>query len=150
MAKLRPEFMLSGKRCGNVWFQLGREVGFRVKNSDLRVGRIVGLRKGWIALDVWIPLEAVRKSTRHYNGLPNWRKPEIAERLTIPDTRAFPLSTTLLNSVEEIYKVEDSAEWIGEWWKQTDPSNDDGMVQEENKDDHGCVDRRWKRKTVEV
>jgi hypothetical protein len=55
MAKLRPDYVLSGKRCGNVWFQLGREVGFRVQNSDLRVGKIVGLRKGWIALDVWIP-----------------------------------------------------------------------------------------------
>ena len=139
MAKLRPEYVLSGKRCGNVWFQLGREVGFGVKNSDLRVGRIVGLRKGWIALDVWIPLEAVRKSTRHYNGLPNWKKPEIAERLTIPDTQAFPLSTTLLNPVEEVYKVEDSAEWIGEWWKQTDPSNDDGMVPEENNEDQVLI-----------
>ena len=86
------------------------------------------VRKGWIALDVWIPLEAVRKSTRHQNGLPNWKKPEIAKRLTIPDTQAFPLSTTLLNQVEEIYKVEDSAEWIEKWWKHIDPSKDDAMI----------------------
>ncbi len=70
----------------------------------------------------------MRESTRHDNGLPSWKKPEIAECLTIQDTQAFPLSTTLLNTVEEIYKVEDSTEWIVEWWKHIELSKDDTMV----------------------
>ena len=79
----------------------------------MKIGRIAGHCKGWIAVDVWIPQGAVTKSTRHKNGLPNWKKPEIAERLTIKDTQAFPLSTTLLHTdPEEIYRVEDLAEWI--------------------------------------
>jgi len=127
-AKLRPENALTGKRCGNVWFQLGKEVGFRVNSSSLRVGRIVGQRNGWLALDVWIPQGTATKSSRHKNGLPNWKKPEIAERLTIPDTQAFPLSTTLLQrDPEEIYSVEDSSEWIEDWCTYTESSKDDTM-----------------------
>ena len=91
------EHELRGKRSGNVWFQLGKEVGFRMTNhSDIKIGRIAGHCKGWIAVDVWIPQGTATKSTRHKNGLPSWKKPEAAERITIQDTQAFPLSTTLL------------------------------------------------------
>ena len=64
-----------------------------------------------------------------------------AERLTIQDTQAFPLSTTPLNTVpEEIYKVEDSTEWIVEWWKHTDPSKAVDMVLEENNEEQVLTD----------
>ena len=76
--KLRPEFRLGGKRCGNVWFQLGSEVGFHAQNSSLRVGRIVGPRKGWIVIDAWIPRGEVTRSSRHKSGLQNLMKPAIA------------------------------------------------------------------------
>ena len=85
---------LRGKRRGNVWFQLGKEVGFRMTQySEMKIGRIVGHCEGWIAVDVWIPQGTATKSTRHRNGLPSWTKPEVPERITIQDTQAFPLST---------------------------------------------------------
>ena len=70
------------------------------------------VNKGWITLDVWIPQADATKSTRHKNGLPSWKKPEAAERITIiQDTQAFPLSTTLLQKEpDEIYSVDDSSE----------------------------------------
>jgi len=76
-------------------------------------------------------------------------KPKIAERLTIQDTQAFPLSTTLLHTVpEEIYKVDDSAEWIEEWWKHTDQSTDVDMVPEEKHEEQVVTDtgneKPWK------
>ena len=87
-------------------------------HSDMKIGRIVGHCKGWIAVDGWIPQAAATKSTRHKNGLPSWKKPEEAERITIQDTQAFPLSTTLLrNDMHEIYSVDDSSEWIAKWWE---------------------------------
>ena len=89
-------------------------------HSSLGAGRIVGHCKGWIAVDVWIPQASATKSTRHKNGLPNWKKPAVAERITIQDTQAFPLSTTLFHTEpDEIYRVDDSSEWIEEWWKQS-------------------------------
>jgi hypothetical protein len=106
--KLTLEHALRGKRSGNVWFQLGKEVGFRMTNqSDMKIGRIAGQCKGWIAVDVWIPQAAATKSTRHKNGLPSWKKPEAAERVTIQDTQAFPVSTTLLSKEpHELYSVD--------------------------------------------
>ena len=94
--------------------QLGKEVGFRMTHySEMKIGRIVGHCEGWIAVDVWIPQGAATKSTRHRNGLPSWTKPEEPERITIQDTQAFPLSTTLLcKDTREIYSVDDSSEWI--------------------------------------
>ena len=93
-------------------------------HSEMKIGRIVGHCKGWIAVDVWIPQGAATKSTRHKNGLQNWMKPVIAERITIPDSYAFPLSTTLLCSDPyEIYRVDGSSEWIEKWVEQTDPKN---------------------------
>ena len=86
-------------------------------HSDMKIGRIAGHCKGWIAVDVWIPQGAATKSTRHKNGLPSWKKPEAVERITIQDTQAFPLSTTLLRKdTHEIYGVDDSSEWIDKWW----------------------------------
>ena len=118
--KLLSQHALRGKRSGNVWFQLGKEVGFKWTNhSDMKIGRVAGHCKGWIAVDVWIPLAATTKSTRHKNGLPRWKKPKIAERITIEDTQAFPISTTLIcTEPHEIYSVDDSSQWIEEWWQQ--------------------------------
>ena len=60
-------------------------------HSEMKIGRIVGHCKGWIAVDVWIPQGKATKSTRHRNGLPSWTKPEAAERITIQDTyTGFP------------------------------------------------------------
>ena len=84
--------------------------------SELQIGRIVGHYEGWIAVDVWIPQGTATKSTRHRNGLPSWTKPEVPERITIQDTQAFPVSTTLLcKETQEIYSVDDSSEWIAKW-----------------------------------
>ena len=133
--------MLSGQRCGNVWFQLGREVGFQVQNCSLRVGRIVGHRKGWIAIDVWIPRGEVTRSSRHKNGLQNWMKPVIAERITIPDSYAFPLSTTLLcSNPDELYRVDGSSEWIEKWVKHTDPENNVEMDIDVCNEEHASID----------
>ena len=87
-------------------------------HSEMKIGRIVGHCKGWIAVEVWIPQGTATKSTTHRNGLPSWAKPEAAERITIQDTQAFPLSTTLLRKdTLEIYSVDDSSEWIATWWE---------------------------------
>ena len=97
--KLQPCHALKGKRSGNVWFQLGKEVGFREANkSNVSVGRIIGQRKGWtIVIEAWAGLPNATRSTRHKNGMPTWIKPVEAQRITIKDTLAFPISTTLTN-----------------------------------------------------
>ena len=117
--QLTQEHALRGNRRGNVWFQLGKEVGFRMTHHrEMKIGRIVGHCKGWLAVEAWIPQGTTTKSTRHRNGLPSWTKPETAERITIQDTQAFPISTTLLRTDKsEIYSVDDSSEWIAKWWE---------------------------------
>ena len=64
--QLTQAHALRGTRRGNVWFQLGKEVGFRMTQySEMKIGRIVGHCEGWIAVDVWIPQGTATKSTRH-------------------------------------------------------------------------------------
>ena len=117
--QLTQEHALRGNRRGNVWFQLGKEVGFRMPHQrEMKIGRIVGHCKGWLAVDVWISQGTATKSTRNRNGLPSWTKPEAPERITIQDTQAFPVSTTILcKDTREIYSVDDSSEWIDNWLK---------------------------------
>ena len=117
--QLTQAHALKGNRRGNVWFQLGKEVVFRMTHhGEMKIGRIVGHCKGWLAVEAWIPQGRTTKSTRHRNGLPRWTKPESAEKITIKDTQAFPISTTLIRTgTSEMYSVDDSAEWIDEWWK---------------------------------
>jgi hypothetical protein len=126
--KLHSDYALQGSRGGNVWFQLGKEIAFCEENqSNLKVGRIVGHCKAWLAIDVWIPLSAQSKSTRHQNGMAAWKKPISPQRLTIKVTQAFPISTTRIQSVpEEIYSVDDSSDWMEAWGKHIRVGHNEG------------------------
>ena len=152
--KLKQCHALKGKRSGNVWFQLGKEVGFREANKrNVSVGRIIGQCKGWLAIEAWTDLRNETRSTRHNNGMSTWMKPVEAQRITIKDTLAFPISTTLIHTdPEETYRVEDSTEWMEEWWKyigaeagdETDSEDSEGPTSDPNLGEEDTHDTPWK------